>query len=658
MKLSVKSSLITTLLMALALSSVSFLGYTKAKSSLEHNFQDQASQQLNSVKSYIDIWIRGGQDKYKALSQSDDLRSNNIPQILAYSTRMTELTNNPDEFAFIDPNGQLYLPGATVDVSDYPHFQRAIQGETVTVDPVGSKSPGVEGTPIVLTATPVKDDQGNIVGVSNGGQPIQDLIDLISNVKLGQTGHAIVFTKDGTVVASQNKEDTLQKNMADFGSEKLNQMVLDSTNGGSGIVETVVNGVDHMIVYGKPSTMDWGIAILVPTSEAFAEANSLLWFSIIVTVVSLLLSAAIIYTVMRRTLKPLSVINDKLKELSASEGNLASRLAVETNDEIGELSQSFNRMLESMQGLIRSILNKGQVVAQSTTSLLGNVDQISSTVQQTTASIQQTNYGMQSQMTGYEQNLELVGHIGDSVYGILNTSNQTSDLSKKASEEAEHGNEAVISLARQMSFIQETVSSAAQAIERLGERSEEIGSITSLITAIASQTNLLALNASIEAARAGEHGKGFAVVADEIRKLAEQSSGSASQINRLIHEVQVDTSQAVENMSKGTTEVVVGMEQVKQVGRVFERIVATTANVSSQMGTIAASADQLNANTKRVEAEIKASVQIGKESSHNFETITAVSEEQLASIMEITHSVEQLTRTADELKTMLNRFNL
>ena len=76
---------------------------------------------------------------------------------------MTKVTDNPDEFAFIDADGTLYLPGATTNVKDAEHFARAMKGETVTIDPVGSKSPGVEGTPIVLTATPVKDEAGNMI---------------------------------------------------------------------------------------------------------------------------------------------------------------------------------------------------------------------------------------------------------------------------------------------------------------------------------------------------------------------------------------------------------------------------------------------------------------------------------------------------------------
>lgn len=658
MKLTVKSSLITTLLMTVSLSCVSFFGYDRAKTTLEENFKEQAEQQLAVVQNYIDIWIQGTQAKYKALSESDDVRKGNIPRILAYSNRMTVITENPDEFAFIAPDGTLYLPGATTNVEDFPHFQRAINGETVTIDPVGSKSPGVEGTPIVLTATPVRDDQGNIVGVGNGGQPIQDLIDLISKVKLGQSGHAIVYTKDGTVVASQNPEDTLQKNMADYGNEALNKIVTDSTNGKTGLGEAAIDGSDHLIVYGKSGMMDWGISILVPKSEAYAEANALLKFSIFVTLACLLVSAVVIYTVMRRTLKPLSVMNEKLKGLSASEGDLSSRLPFETKDEIGELSRSFNGMLENLQGLIISILGKGQIVAGSSSHLLGNVDQISSTVQQTTTNIQQANAGLQGQMTGYERNLGLIGEIGEGMYGILNTSNQTSALAAEASQGAKTGSDAVGGLANQMDSIQQTVNEAAAGIKRLGSRSEEIGDITSLITSIASQTNILALNASIEAARAGVHGKGFAVVADEIRKLAEQSTESANQIAELIHQVQADTSHAVGKMDKGTGEVALGLEQVKGVGALFQTLVATTTDVSIHMESIAAAADRLNANTERVESEIKESVHIAKNSSRSFETIAAMSEEQLASIMEINSSVEQLTRTADELKTMLNRFKV
>lgn len=659
MKLSVKSSMIASLLMAVALSCVSYLGYDKAKTALENNFQDQAEQQLDAVRNYIDLWIQGAQVKYQALAEADEVKSKDIARTLEYSVRLTGVTGNPDEFAFIDADGTLYLPGATADLQDFEHFRRAMAGETVTVDPIFSKSPGAETTPIVLTAAPVKDDAGAVVGVANGGQPIQDLIELINKVKLGRQGYALVYTQDGTIVAGERMEDTLQKRISDYGSPELDAIVPASIGGATGIERAVVNGEEQMIVYGKAAMMDWGIAILVPKSEAYAGANDLLRYSVWITALCLLGSAVIIYLVMRRTLRPISAMNAKLRELASGEADLTARLAVvNTRDEIGELSGSFNRMLDNLGQLVLAIRSQGQHVAGETGQLLGHVEAVSSSVEQATVRIQEANTGLQSQMSGYERNLARVGEISGGVSSIVAISSETSDLAVAASDRAQAGETAVQGLTEQMDEIQQTVRLAAAGIGRLGERSQAIDDIAGLIASIASRTNILALNASIEAARAGEEGKGFAVVAGEIRKLAEQSTASASQIAELIHEVLQDTSGTVVSIERGMSAVERGRSQADQVRELFDMLVAATSDVSSHMARIAASASQLNTHADRVEAEITDSVVIGQQSTRNFEQIAAMSEEQLASMLEMTGSVQQLARTAEELKAMLNRFNV
>ncbi|MBB3111606.1 methyl-accepting chemotaxis protein [Paenibacillus phyllosphaerae] len=653
-----KSSLIVTGLMAIALGSVSFLGYDKAKDSLERNFQQQADQQLTNVKNYIDIWIDGNRSVYKALAEADEMKAGDIEKIMAYSTRLSEMNQNPDEFAFIDAKGTLYLPGATVDVSSYAHFQQAVKGETVTVDPVGSSSPGVEGTPIVLTATPVKDAEGHIIGVSNGGQPINELIDLISKVKLGETGHATVFTKEGTIVAGQNPEDTLHSKIADLQNDTLNQVVQDSTSGKTGITEAVINGVNNIVVYGKASSMDWGIMITVPKSEAYADANALLKFLIAITVISLIIAAIINYALIRRLLKPLTAVTDRLRSLSSNEGDLTTRLPIETNDEVGALSANFNSMLSNLQELIKTVLEKGNSVTQSTLTLQTNVGQMSASAEVVTASIQDSVQGLQNQLEGYDHNLNSVGGISTSIAQIAATTASTSRISDRTSEEATKGNEIVCQLSEQMTLIQDTVNDSAAIIKKLGDRSEEIGNITSLITSIASQTNLLALNASIEAARAGEHGRGFAVVADEVRKLAEQSTDSAGQITRLINEIQADTLSAVQSMAKGTGEVVTGMNRAREVGDLFGHIVESVRDVAVSIESISSSSEVLNEHAKQVKGTIETNYKVAHESSENFETIGTVSEEQLASISEINGSVNQLAETAGELLELLSKFKV
>ena len=123
--------------------------------------------------------------------------------------------------------------------------------------------------------------------------------------------------------------------------------------------------------------------------------------------------------------------------------------------------------------------------------------------------------------------------------------NAVSGMADKTTNAASQGDKAVDAAINQMKNIERSVSSSAQVVAKLGERSKEIGQIVDAISGIAGQTNLLALNAAIEAARAGEQGRGFAVVAEEVRKLAEQSQEAAKQIANLISEIQTETDSAV-----------------------------------------------------------------------------------------------------------------
>ena len=150
-----------------------------------------------------------------------------------------------------------------------------------------------------------------------------------------------------------------------------------------------------------------------------------------------------------------------------------------------------------------------------------------------------------------------------------------------------------------------SVSSSAQVVAKLGERSKEIGQIVDAISGIAGQTNLLALNAAIEAARAGEQGRGFAVVAEEVRKLAEQSQEAAKQIANLISEIQTETDSAVVAMDDGTREVKIGTEVVNTAGQAFKEIVSLIAEVSSQIREISAAIQQMASGSQQIVASVR-----------------------------------------------------
>lgn len=508
LRLVVKNTLVISLLIAISMISISAFGYMKAKEFLYERFKDQAYSQLDSVRANIDIWIKGKKETMEYIAEADELKTSNVKKADALGTRIAQRMNNPDAFGFMDAKGFLYLGGAKIPVANFEHFIGGMNGLTKAYDPVPSKSPSLNGAPIVLSSTPVYGYNGKIVGVASGGSPIKSLMDIISNVTLGKSGYVTVFTKDGTIVVGKNKEDTLKKKISDYGNSDLNKLVEKSMNGKTGVIETKFNGENSLIFYSKAREIDWGIMISIPTSEAFADANSLLNYFIVITVVFIVLSAIISYVINHRSLKPIKEINDRIEELANNEGDLTQRLTINRKDEVGKLANTFNSLLDSLRDLIRGILRKGEVVSENTAALSKSAEEMVRLSSVVTKNVQKSAEISTEQEMGNKKNLESINEITQSVSEIKDHSSLVSEKTKNAYKEVEKANEEIKLFISEMYNIQDSVRNSSEIVKKLGNRSSEIGKIVEMITDITEQTNLLALNASIEAARAGEHGKG------------------------------------------------------------------------------------------------------------------------------------------------------
>ena len=209
---------------------------------------------------------------------------------------------------------------------------------------------------------------------------------------------------------------------------------------------------------------------------------------------------------------------------------------------------------------------------------------------------------------------------------------------------------------QQIRDVEGTVTASAAMVDRLGERSKQIGEIVDTMTGIAEQTNLLALNASIEAARAGDHGRGFKVVAEEVGKLAQESKESAEKIAGLVKEIQNDTTGAVLAMRSGKTAVIEGAQSVESLRAMFTEILQLVAGVSGEISHVTDAIHSVADATNEIAGEMDDINGYSGRVASEMQAVSAATEEQSASAEEIAAASEALATLAQSQQEILSHF--
>ncbi|WP_088293152.1 methyl-accepting chemotaxis protein [Bacillus mycoides] len=357
-----------------------------------------------------------------------------------------------------------------------------------------------------------------------------------------------------------------------------------------------------------------------------------------------------------KLVKPIQQIDTKLKELASQEGDLTARLQVNSNDEIGAIATSFNKMLENLQHIINRVQKTSVEVQTASENMLEKTNTSREATIRVQSSMSNLNSSIQSQTSSMEESSTAMDDMAISVQRIAESASSVAELAVATSEHANDGSTVIQKSISQMTTIHEAVNSTSEVVERLITHTKYIDTAVQSISNIAEQTNLLALNASIEAARAGEQGKGFAVVADEVRKLAEQSKTAAKDINQLLHQIQNDTETASSMMSQGRSEAFEGITVVREAGTSFTTIVEQVNKVSTQMQDISATAEEMAASAEEMNASLNNIASISNEVSSETAATAQSAEQKVIVMNEMTLTAKQMKQTVEELDQLVSHF--
>ncbi len=324
-----------------------------------------------------------------------------------------------------------------------------------------------------------------------------------------------------------------------------------------------------------------------------------IWLSILSGIAALIAIAGLLFSLnsaQKKRYESTKELNDRNQEAimrlldemgSLAEGDLTVKATV-TEDMTGAIADSINFAVEQLRSLVQTITD---------TSV-----QVASSAQETQATAMHLAEAAEHQAQEINSASDRISEIAASINQVSRNSAESADVAQRSVQIATKGAGVVRQTIAGMDSIRDQIQETSKRIKRLGESSQEIGSIVELINDISEQTNILALNAAIQAASAGEAGRGFAVVADEVQRLAERASNATKRIETLVQTIQSDTNEAVSSMEQTTSEVVAGARLAEDAGTALGEIEKVSSDLSNLIQGISSAAQQQSSAASNITA--------------------------------------------------------
>ena len=462
------------------------------------------------------------------------------------------------------------------------------------------------------------------------------------------------FLKDVDIEYGENQKDAIE---AVRKGQDFNGIEFDPT------FKTNVYLYLHSFQIGN-SDMTWSILIGAAESYILNEVKAIEKFTFIISALSILATAVIIFFILGFIIKPIITVTDTLKDISEGEGDLTRTIPLKGNDEIASLARYFNKTLEKIKGLVITIKQQALTLFHTGAELSTNMTQTAAAINEITANIQ----SIKGQIANQSESVHGTNSTMEQITRNINKLNtiiedQTDSVSRSSSAIEEmlaniqavtktlvSNSESVHRLSTDSESGRTDLQKVADAIQDIARESEGLLEINKVMKNIASQTNLLSMNAAIESAHAGDAGRGFAVVADEIRKLAESASEQSKTTGNVLKKIK----DSIDNIRDSTANVLAKFEAIdsgiKTVSDKDENILAAMNEQNQGSKQILETVAELNNITMKVKNESGEMLDGSKNVINKTKNLEMLSHE-------ITGGMNEMAAGAEQINIAVNMVN-
>lgn len=474
------------------------------------------------------------------------------------------------------------------------------------------------------------------------------LEEAFASVKLGDGSRIQLVTPDGTVVASSTTTDDGKPSEFSFIKESKNNN--DSKDAKS------ADGKDLLAVFNSLETADWKLTGMVPTDELVKDARPILLTTFIVAACAALLAIVIGIWMVRMIARPVARLKDLMVE--GAKGNLSVRTEYVSKDEIGQLSASFNLMMERITELVAQTTETAKDVLETAGELGDASRKTAVSAREIAAATEEIAGGAGSLALEAERGNELTELIARQMQTVISANSEMDQAARGVGQASGHGAKQLEELLNQTEHTGEMTGALVERVNNLKETVFSVIKVLDVMKSITQQTNILSLNATIEAARAGEAGRGFMVVAGEVRQLADQSKQSIALVAGITDKIMTEMNETVTVLSEVAPLFKGQMISVKNTSDIFvsvqgqmDEFITSLESVTTAIGTLNHSQGVLSESMGNVSA-------VAQQSSATSEEVASLSNEQQNVSDQLVSLSGKLEGASTQLKDKLSLFTI